>query len=197
MAQVLKEEVRNSILKSADAEIMANGIQGIQMRRIAEGANMTVGNLYRYFEDKEALINAIVEPALYDLDELLKRISNSQISLLKETSDLDMDKIYLNLEICAMGLADIFNRHQCAMLLISSTNELKAFLIWIKEVLRVGLRFKESDMSEEDLDFLCSLISISVVKGMQECFRIALESPEKAKNLDRVILKYLQIVLWK
>lgn len=197
MAQVLKDEVRNSILKATNTEIMTNGVQGIQMRRIAEGANMTVGNLYRYFKDKEALINAIVEPALYDLDELLKRISNSQISLLKETYDVDMDKIYLNLEICAMGLADIFNRHQSAMLLISSVNELKQFSLWIKQVLYVGLRLKEPDLNEGDLDFLCAMISTSVVKGMQECFRIALEDPIKAKNLDRVILKYLQIVLWK
>lgn len=197
MAQVLKEEVRNSILRAADAEIMTNGIQSIQMRRIAEGANMTVGNLYRYYEDKEALINAIIKPALHDLDELLKRVSNSQIFLLKASSTLNMDEVYVNLEICAMGLADIFNSHKSAMLLISSTDELKQFSIWIKQVLLTGLRYKETELDEIDLDFLCTLISTSVVKGMQECFRIALNDPEKAKNLDKVILKYLQIVLWK
>ncbi|MEG0076339.1 TetR/AcrR family transcriptional regulator [Anaerorhabdus sp.] len=197
MAQVLKEEVRNSILKAADAEIMANGIQSIQMRRIAEGAKMTVGNLYRYYRDKEALIQAIVEPALKDLDELLKRVSNSQISLLKETSVLNMEEVYVNLEVCAMGLADIFRRHKSAMLLISSTNELKQFSAWIKQVLQTGLKYRETDLNASDLDFLCSLISTSVVKGMQECFRIALADPEKETNLDQVILKYLQIVLWK
>ncbi len=37
------------------------------MRRIAAQAEMTVGNLYRYFEGKDQLIQAITSPALTEL----------------------------------------------------------------------------------------------------------------------------------
>ncbi|MBU1144955.1 MAG: TetR/AcrR family transcriptional regulator [Firmicutes bacterium] len=68
--QVLKESVKNAIVEGAIAEFFERGFQSANMRRIADSANITVGNIYRYFENKEALFNAILLPAQQAIDDL-------------------------------------------------------------------------------------------------------------------------------
>ncbi|MCG8452096.1 MAG: TetR/AcrR family transcriptional regulator [Spirochaetales bacterium] len=58
--QVLKEEVRQRIIKSARREFKKCGFEKASMRSIASNANMTVGNLYRYYKNKEDLYGAII-----------------------------------------------------------------------------------------------------------------------------------------
>ncbi len=68
--QVLKETVKKAILTGAIQEFFDNGYQNANMRRIADSANITVGNIYRYFENKEALFNAVLLPAKRAIDDL-------------------------------------------------------------------------------------------------------------------------------
>lgn len=197
MAQVLKDEVRNKILQAANVEIIQHGIDGLQMRKIAEGADVTVGNLYRYYADKESLIHAIIDPALVEINDLLQLISDRQLSLLETTSEINFETIYENLEVCSKGLVDIFHRHTSAMLLLSSEAELSHLSDWFKSILFNILKMNEPDLSSTDLEFLSSLVAISIIKGIQESFKISLQNQEASLNLDKVILKYLQIVLRK
>lgn len=69
--QVPKEEVRKKILESALNEFEQHGFSGAQMRRIAEGANISTGNVYRYFENKDEVFDAIVHPVYTYISELI------------------------------------------------------------------------------------------------------------------------------
>ncbi|WP_312094620.1 TetR/AcrR family transcriptional regulator [Niallia sp.] len=60
--QVLKEEVRNRILHAAVVEFNSKGYSKASMRNIAKIADMTIGNIYRYYKNKEELFDAIVKP---------------------------------------------------------------------------------------------------------------------------------------
>lgn len=68
--QVLKESVKNAIVEGAIAEFFEKGFQNANMRRIADSANITVGNIYRYFNHKEALFNAVLFPAQQAINDL-------------------------------------------------------------------------------------------------------------------------------
>jgi len=68
--QVLKEEVRDRIIKSARKEFKKSGFDKASMRRIANTANMTVGNLYRYYTNKEDLFSAIINDLLVEIKKL-------------------------------------------------------------------------------------------------------------------------------
>jgi len=70
MMQVLKESVRNAIVEGAITEFFQNGFQKANMKRIAENANITVGNIYRYYKNKEELFNEILLPAERAIDDL-------------------------------------------------------------------------------------------------------------------------------
>lgn len=89
--QVLKESVRDSIIESAIEEFFNNDYQSANMRNIAVNANITVGNIYRYFTNKSQLFNAIILPAekvvghLADFDKI---ITNKDIQSLEDLNNL-------------------------------------------------------------------------------------------------------------
>jgi AcrR family transcriptional regulator len=58
--QYLKEEVRDKIKKEALEEFKRVGYKGASIRRIAANSNTSVGNLYKYFDSKEALYEDII-----------------------------------------------------------------------------------------------------------------------------------------
>jgi AcrR family transcriptional regulator len=56
----LKEEVRNAIIKAAFDEFRVHGYLEASMRRISAAANISTGNIYRYFSGKEELFDHII-----------------------------------------------------------------------------------------------------------------------------------------
>ncbi len=81
MAQVLKEEVRQKILNSARDILIEEGYRGCTMRAIARGAGITVGNLYSYFDSKEAIYKQIVNMVTDIIDEVIVQKSAGLFSL--------------------------------------------------------------------------------------------------------------------
>lgn len=71
MAQVLKEEIRENILKAALQEFYDNGYKAATMRSIAEKTKIPAGLIYSYYKNKEALFNAVLYPVLYDWERVL------------------------------------------------------------------------------------------------------------------------------
>lgn len=90
MAQTLKEDVRNKIIDAAKKELLANGYQNASLRKIAFDSKITVGNLYRYFESKEDLINKICEPCLLKIEDLIKEETNNKLSFFKDSQGFDL-----------------------------------------------------------------------------------------------------------
>ena len=78
--QYLKEETRHKILSVALREFAARGYKDASMRQIAAKAEMTVGNIYRYYDNKAALFDALVSPAWEQLKSVIvidKRIGSA------------------------------------------------------------------------------------------------------------------------
>lgn len=71
MAQVLKDEIRDKILKAALQEFYNKGYQSAAMRSIAVKANIATGLIYSYYKNKEALFEAVLRPVLYDWEQVL------------------------------------------------------------------------------------------------------------------------------
>lgn len=52
---------RKEILDAAERCITNKGLQDLKLREVAQESQMSLGNLYNYFQNKEALIEALVE----------------------------------------------------------------------------------------------------------------------------------------
>jgi len=70
--QVKKEEVRKKILKAAVKEFKNNGYKNATMRKISNSSGIPIGNLYRYYQNKETLFNSIVTDVYEELKDLFK-----------------------------------------------------------------------------------------------------------------------------
>jgi len=73
MVQVLKDELRQSILRAAQDEFLRLGYAHSSVKRIAEKVGISVGNLYRYYKGKEDLFDAVVSPAYMGLDAMIRK----------------------------------------------------------------------------------------------------------------------------
>ncbi|GLI58137.1 TetR family transcriptional regulator [Propionigenium maris DSM 9537] len=71
--QVKKEEVRKKILKAAIKEFKNSGYKNATMRKISNSSGIPIGNLYRYYQNKETLFNSIVADVYDELKDLFKR----------------------------------------------------------------------------------------------------------------------------
>lgn len=61
MAQVLKDEVKDKILDSAIELFTLNGFKDTSIKEIAGHANVSVGNVYRYFDNKDDLYRTVIQ----------------------------------------------------------------------------------------------------------------------------------------
>ena len=66
MVETRSAERRRQILAAARDAFAARGFHAASMSEIAAGAGVSVGHIYRYFENKEAVVGAIVGQDLED-----------------------------------------------------------------------------------------------------------------------------------
>jgi AcrR family transcriptional regulator len=85
MAQVLKRELYDRLLAAAVQVFAAEGYQGATMATIAQRAGISAGNVYRYFENKEALFSEILTD---DFVDRFRRLLKRRVAALLEAPDL-------------------------------------------------------------------------------------------------------------
>jgi AcrR family transcriptional regulator len=72
IVQVLKEEIKELILTTAEKSFLEQGFERTSMKDIARQVGVSTGNLYRYFANKEALFDAVTRPAYQSLQFLIQ-----------------------------------------------------------------------------------------------------------------------------
>lgn len=70
--QTKKEEIRQTILTAAQREFLIHGYEGSSMRTIAKKANTTIGNIYHYFPNKEAILEVLLEEPIQSIHKVIE-----------------------------------------------------------------------------------------------------------------------------
>lgn len=103
MAQYKKEDIRKKILENAKAEFLELGYKNASVASIARKSQIGVGNVYRYFKNKEAILDAIVAPVVERIKKTLiadtdhndvnnhENILNIISEIMKEINDLSIN----------------------------------------------------------------------------------------------------------
>jgi AcrR family transcriptional regulator len=92
------ERRRRQVLDAAEVCFRRHGFHGASMAGVAAEAGMSVGHIYRYFENKEAIIAAFVERDLRDTVE--------QFARMREAPDGAMAAMVEGLEECVDQVAN-------------------------------------------------------------------------------------------
>lgn len=72
--QVLKSTINDSILSNAESMFYTLGYSGASMRELAKRVGISFSNLYRYFENKSDLYDALMQPYYAAFMETIARL---------------------------------------------------------------------------------------------------------------------------
>jgi len=79
--QTLKTEIREKLIFEAKRSFLESNFKNSSMRSIAEASGVTVGNVYRYFKNKEDLFYEVVAEAYNSIMEIIDMDHGSSINL--------------------------------------------------------------------------------------------------------------------
>jgi AcrR family transcriptional regulator len=78
----LPKEKRDRILNVAIKEFADNGFENTSIQQIAKKADISVGSIYKYFENKETMFSMVVHEGMASLEELLMSLADSSEDIL-------------------------------------------------------------------------------------------------------------------
>lgn len=183
--QVLKEEVRQKVKKAAISEFEENGYQKTSMRSIALNAGVTVGNLYRYFENKDDLFNVIIQPAfqeIYKFIDEFARFKKSKLSEEKQKEDF--------IKMFEGSLIRIYIQHRSELVILlngskgsqmENAREQIISLIAGRIKKEAFPRMKKKRIIAEE-DFLAQVLATSFIEGISLVLN-KYKDKEKTKEL--------------
>ncbi len=193
MAQTLKEDVKERILDSAKEEFLEKGYSDSSMRSIAAKAKMTVGNLYRYFKNKEDINRIIVGPTLSQINDLVVRLSSNKVNLESSEISFHAEKSELKqmLDELAEEMVNIYMHHKTEFNILMMHSKLNGditdwFTNLIRQVILNAYHLKESN---HRLDIMSRCYAVSIFSGFREMFHLA---DVDSKQLTAMVKIYLQ-----
>jgi AcrR family transcriptional regulator len=151
------------VLEAATECFRLNGFHNTSMVQISKAAGMSVGHIYHYFENKEAIISSIVDRDLLYLQTILQRIRENGAGgdLLRATADeaqfavheiLNDQNAPLILEI----IAEAARNPSVAAIVQDSDRQARSYF---KALIEDGLRLRGVDFNERDLDGPLEILS--------------------------------------
>lgn len=192
MAQVLKDDLRESILRNASEEFLQQGFEKASMRRIAQNSSMTVGNLYRYFKSKDELSDTIVSPTNSAIDILVKKVSKGKIGLGMSGSDFSASVAELKTMLSEVsdGLVDIYAKHRTELRILMMGSKLNKeltgwFTALIAELISMHFPFGKDDPR---VLTMAKCYSEAIFTGIRTLFEDESIEVESLKNMVRVYL---------
>ncbi len=185
--QYLKDHVRNSIKEEALKEFNKKGYKGASVRSIAKNSNTSVGNIYKYFDSKEALYENLIEPVY---DKVMDYINQFQKVELNDNAE---DVFYQLME----KIMEIFNYNSIELsILLNKSQGSKyehckgTFVDFITRIVTENVSYQLSTKGKKLKDnFLIYIISNSLVESIS----IILEERQDGAEVRKLILSIIEI----
>ncbi|HFV0528481.1 TPA: TetR/AcrR family transcriptional regulator, partial [Escherichia coli] len=142
MPQRLKDDVRQNILRSAAHVFAEKGYGAATLAEVAQGAHVTTSNIYKYFPNKEGLLNALVTPTIASRLLRLVRARIRELAIRENWSSGQADQ-----SRPAQELLSFWIEHRLAVLILLRGADGTRFDhirdVLIREMERLSLRFLE------------------------------------------------------
>ena len=169
------------------------------MRHIALNSQMTVGNLYRYFKNKDELANTIVSPTYAAIDIMIKDLTKGRVSFFSDSSDVDFDPEEFKELLSQLSdrLTDIYLSHKAEVNILMMGSRLnKELTEWFMHIV-AGLISKHYGFSKDDprIIILSKCYAKAIFEGMKIILRES-EVPESSlKNMVKLYLSSYYLIL--
>ena len=107
--QNLSGEKRGRVLRAAGEEFALRGYDAAKMSAIAQAAGVSVGALYKYFENKQALYLAVIRHSVAGMERLLTALSRAEEDIV-----LKAERIIREIQRFSRGDQVLFKLYQGA-----------------------------------------------------------------------------------
>ncbi|MBQ1478257.1 MAG: TetR/AcrR family transcriptional regulator [Erysipelotrichaceae bacterium] len=199
MAQVLKENLRRDIIEAAKEEFLVYGYKDASMRRIAAKAHMTVGNLYRYFENKEDINMHIVVPTLEKINKVLKQLTTNKISFETRVFNVSLStgEIRDKLDVMSEQLVDIYVESPQEFKILMLHSRLNEKLTdWFSGIIKtLIMQNYPIAMYDKECDVLSRCFAVSIFDGFRELFNREDLNADELKQLSKIYFRTLVYIL--
>jgi AcrR family transcriptional regulator len=181
------QEKRREILKAVQRCFQRNGLNGTSISDICAEAKISPGHLYHYFDDKDAIINAMAEERLQEitahLERSVDRPGSMVAGILSEIDRLARSEGAANSALLFEMLAEAVRRRPVAKTLRAFSRQVRTVLA---DLLQRGQVRGEID-NKIDPD----IAAIALI-GIMDAFRaLALRYPEVDTAKATTVLKLL------
>ncbi|MCM1043208.1 MAG: TetR/AcrR family transcriptional regulator [Corallococcus sp.] len=179
--QYLKKEVREKILAAAIEEFKEYGYADASIRNIANNAEISLGNIYRYFTNKEALYFAVINPFMDSVKRVIEKEFVFDGRTMKEVSE---------------ALVGFLMQYSDELIIIRKGNSVhyEAFVKYIVDVTSRKVRemmtgvFPEIDSKINNLDFY-DAIAEGFLTALFKILRNG-DSPEVQERNSRELITF-------
>ena len=190
-----KIEIKKQILDSANERFNHYGYNKTTMAEIANDCDMTAGNLYRYFQNKEEIITQIAVQCMQLREETLRKLVENHKS---DVTDLLLSFVLKNLEYSfeefsqqkkIYELIEFITRRQRKLL----DQHLKNIQSLISLILKKGRETKEFKF--DDTEVAAEAVLNATTKFMAPSFMVlySLEDLQRmARNVIRLVVEGLK-----
>lgn len=187
--QYKKKVINDRIVEAGKEEYLEKGYRGGNIAAIAASAGVPVGNLYRYFDGKAGLLDAIVKPA----KEALPKIIN-ELSGLDENGDMSLGEL---MALLADKLVTIFEDYGKEIIILvdkCATTRYEDFGDDIIKQVAMIVLYKLYPEPEETDRVMAQLIAKAFINSIFDVLRNALydKTPREPQAMKSVILRVLK-----
>lgn len=191
--QILKQEVKEQIRHAAITEFLTYGYENSSMRRIAKSAWMTVGNLYRYFQDKDHLFKDIVQPAYQIIERLIKEHRQDETE--HDVLSFDLDQLETLMEPMAEELT---KQREAFLIIIDGSKGSKYEGIKEKWIETMTTHIREDHLDQlvpanqkRQYRYIARVMSVSFFEGFFEILRCHPTRRKQRNSIKRHIKRFL------
>ncbi len=185
--QYQKQQMREAILKAAEQEFTEMGYEKASMREICKRAGTSVGNLYRYFENREALFDALVG----DLYRRIRFLIRDEIFVRQDTYDIP--------GIARHAAGVLFQnfgedaRRLRILLLHSKGSRYDDVMTEFSQLLHARILQEQfGNRYSDTADFLCSLLATGLMDAIRNLVRSDLSVEDTTALFEKVLFFYFQ-----
>lgn len=192
MAQILKPETKVKIIEAATSEFLEKGYKDASLRCIAFKSHMTVGNLYRYFDSKEDILNQIVSETLTLIDNMLTSMTNNELSFLSNKTNIKLkeDEMINILDDITEQMLVIYSNHRDEFNILMMDSEVNKKLVdWFTNVIKVLIKNNYKFVGfDKEFNILAHCYAVSLFDGVKDIFKNEIDN-KKMKVLIKIYFR--------
>lgn len=175
--QYLKPEVREKIIEVATSEFLQKGYDEVQMRHIAKLSGITVGNIYRYFTSKEAILDQILNEPYQQIIDLIAKTDREIVgSTIMERFNYSINSL---LKICEAYSTTI-------LILLTKVKGSKYEKVYHQVKIAVGERIKY-EFHQIDSDLAGAITEATLASVIYILAKYHTQPEEMSRSLNKII----------